>query len=101
MKTHANQVFLGFPALDCNREAGFTTNSTTHQVLVQPQSGVGQRREKSLVPEIRDSQDTRDVSRVVSAHTGLVERGLGWQLLMDFRGGKRAKTQTPKLEEML
>lgn len=62
---------------------------------------VGQRREKSLVPEIRDSQDTRDVSRVVSAHTGLVERGLGWQLLMDFRGGKRAKTQTPKLEEML
>lgn len=29
-------IFLVFAALNHNREAGFTINSTVHQVLVQP-----------------------------------------------------------------
>lgn len=86
-------ISLVSAALNHNREAAFTISSAVRQALGSRNPGLVTEGKRPWVPEIRDSQGTRDVSRVMSAHTGWVEWGLGWQLLTDFREGKRAKNQ--------
>lgn len=72
-------------------ETSFTMNSTMHQVGYSLSAGLVGEGRRSWALERQSHKDTRAGFSVASAHPGWAQSGLGWQLLMYFKGREESQ----------
>lgn len=72
-------------------ETSFTMNSTMHRVGYSLGPGLVGEGRRSWALERQSHKDTRDGFSVASVHPGWAQSGLGWQLLMYFKGREESQ----------